>query len=143
MNTINEISKRVKNEKPTFKDYQNATSLHSTRYNKDDTYESISFGCPPGIDFSEITIGGDYVPIEEISVTLEFCKPHLPTIKHVIYNDPATIVMWDDGTKTVVKASHGDVFKPEMGLAMAIVKKAYGNKGNYYKHIKKWLPDEA
>ena len=55
----------------------------------------------------------------------------IPEIKNVIFNDPATIVFWEDGTKTVVKCQDGDEFDPEKGLAMAIVKKAYGNKGNY------------
>ena len=60
----------------------------------------------------------------------------------VIYNDPATITFWSDGTKTIVKAQPGDIFDPEKGLAMAVVKKACGNKGNYYNSFKKWLPKE-
>lgn len=67
---------------------------------------------------------------------------HIPEIKNVIFNDPATIVFWEDGTKTVVKCQDGDEFDPEKGLAMAIVKKAYGNKGNYCNKMKKWLPKE-
>ena len=63
-------------------------------------------------------------------------------LKKVIYNDPATIAFWSDGTKTVVKAQPGDIFDPEKGLAMAIAKKACGNKGNYYNGFKKWLPKE-
>ena len=67
---------------------------------------------------------------------------HIPEIKNVIFNDPATIVFWDDGTKTVVKCQDGDEFDTEKGLSMAIVKKAYGNKGNYCNKMKKWLPKE-
>ena len=66
----------------------------------------------------------------------------IPEIKNVIFNDPATIVFWEDGTKTVVKCQDGDDFDPEKGLSMAIVKKAYGNKGSYCNKIKKWLPKE-
>ena len=58
----------------------------------------------------------------------------------VIYNDPATIAFWSDGTKTIVKAQPGDIFDPEKGLAMVIVKKACGNTGNYYNSFKRWLP---
>ena len=43
-------------------------------------------------------------------------------IKNVIFNDPATIVFWNDGTKTVVKCGKNDTFDPEKGLAMAISK---------------------
>jgi len=64
-------------------------------------------------------------------------------IKKVIFNDPATIVFWEDGTKTVVKCGENDIFDPEKGLTMAIAKKALGNEGNYYNAIKKWLPDKV
>ena len=63
------------------------------------------------------------------------------SIKNVIFNDPATIVFWNDGTKTVVKAEN-ETFDPEKGLAMAIAKKSLGNRGNYYDEFKKWLPKE-
>lgn len=62
-------------------------------------------------------------------------------IKKVIFNNPATIILWSDGSKTVVK-SHLDDYDPEKGLAMAIAKKALGNKGNYYNVFKKWLPKD-
>lgn len=65
-----------------------------------------------------------------------------PEIVKVIFNDPATIVFWSDGTKTVVKAD-GEKFDPEKGLAMAISKKFLGNKGNYYREFEKWLPVES
>ena len=68
-------------------------------------------------------------------------KP-MPTIKKVIFNYPATIVLWSDGSKTVVKCQDGDIYDPEKGLAMAISKKALGNKGNYCNEFKKWLPED-
>ena len=61
------------------------------------------------------------------------------TIKDVIFNPPATIVFWMDGTKTVVK-DQGEVFyDPEKGMAMAVAKKAVGNQGNYYNQVSKYL----
>ena len=60
----------------------------------------------------------------------------LPRIKDVIFNDPATIVFWEDGTKTVVKVMEGDEFDPYTGLAQAISKKALGD--DYRKEFKKW-----
>ena len=64
----------------------------------------------------------------------------LPEIKEVMFNGTATIVFWADDTKTVVKAV-GEAFDPEKGLAMAIAKKALGNKGNYFNKIKRWTND--
>lgn len=66
-------------------------------------------------------------------------KHFLEKPKKVIFNDPATIVYWVDGSKTVVKAE-SEPFDPEKGLAMAIAKKHLGNKGNYYDIFRKWLP---
>lgn len=66
----------------------------------------------------------------------------VPEIKNVIYNDPATIVLWEDGTKTVVKCQGGDLYSAELGLAMCIAKKALGNKGNFNEVFKKWVPEE-
>ena len=63
-------------------------------------------------------------------------------IKNVIFNDPATIILWNDGSKTVVKCGEGEAYDPEKGLAMAISKKVLGNKGNYYETFKKWLPEK-
>ena len=64
-----------------------------------------------------------------------------PQIKNVIFNDPATIVFWSDGTKTVVKTQEGEEFDPEKGLAMAISKKALGNKREYYHTFLHWLKE--
>ena len=61
-----------------------------------------------------------------------------PVIKKVIFNDPATIVIWNDGTKTVVKCCEDDEFDPEKGLAMAISKKVLGGS---LKEIRKWTDE--
>lgn len=64
------------------------------------------------------------------------------SITKVIFNNPATIVLWSDGTKTVVKCDERDEFDPEKGLAMAICKKHFG--GGFYNDIfKKWIPEKT
>lgn len=60
---------------------------------------------------------------EEINMCMSKKKEtRIPTnpIEKVIFNDPATIVFWKDGTKTIVKCQEGVAFDPEKGLAMAI-----------------------
>lgn len=71
--------------------------------------------------------------------TLECFKFTNPTIKKVVFNDPATVVMWSDGTKTVVKCQPNDVYSRETGLAMCIAKKFLGNKGNFNEVFKKFI----
>lgn len=50
-----------------------------------------------------------------------------PTLKpdKIIFNPPATIVFWNDGTKTVVK-TNGDYFTAEGGLFAALARKMWG-----------------
>lgn len=80
--------------------------------------------------------------IKKFNIDLNKFEPvKVPPIKNVIFNDPATIIFWTDGTKTVVKAQD-EAYDPEKGMAMAIAKKALGNQGNYCNVFKKWLPEE-
>lgn len=83
----------------------------------------------------------DVITTEAVFNATRTTQTVIPKIKDVIYNRPATIVFWEDGTKTVVKCKN-EKFDPEKGLAMAFSKKILGNKGNYYNVFKKWLPDE-
>ena len=63
-------------------------------------------------------------------------------IKDVIFSNPATVVFWNDNTKTVVKTRGGEKYDKEKGLAMAIIKKITGNTSNYYNIFKEWCSDE-
>lgn len=65
------------------------------------------------------------------------------SIEKVIFNDPATIIKWGDGTKTVVKVQPGDTYDPEKGMLAAIAKRAYGNDNTFNKVMKKWLPQQC
>lgn len=63
-------------------------------------------------------------------------------IRKVIFNAPATVVLWSDGTKTVVKCGPNDIFDKEKGLAMAIVKKMAGNDSRFHKIFKQWCKSD-
>ena len=61
------------------------------------------------------------------------------TVKKVIYNGPATIILWNDGTKTVVKCKEGDPYSPEAGFALAVLKRLTGNDFHkYLRKVTKW-----
>lgn len=49
--------------------------------------------------------------------------------KRVIFNPPATIILWTDGSKTVVKCKNGEEFDEWTGFITAYAKKAFGRKG--------------
>lgn len=56
-------------------------------------------------------------------------------IDRVIFNNPATIIIWKDGSKTIVKKSKDDQWDPEKGFCMAIIKKLYGHTSFMKKYI--------
>lgn len=57
----------------------------------------------------------------------------LPTTNHryvpkkIIYNNPATIVFWKDGSKTVVKKAPHEKFNTYHAFCAALAKKVFGN----------------
>ena len=70
-------------------------------------------------------------------------------IKEVIYAEPAVVVFWSDGTKTtsVADTKRGDAYNSEMGLVLAVLKKAIGNN-EVARLLKDWhegwrSPDEG
>lgn len=94
-------------------------------YNKEETEMPIKYS---QIDINKLFVA----PITDVIA-------NTINAKKVIFNGPATIVMWKDGSKTVVKAQYGETVDYEKGLAMAIVKYVMGNKGNYYTKFSKLL----
>lgn len=101
-------------------------------------------------DYPRITLSVNTKPdLEAEKARKEFLKnlalPHvseitkhkvntLPEIKKVIFNPPATIVFWLDGTKTVVKCKEGEEFSEWAGIALCLAKKLYGP--NFHKIFK-------
>lgn len=52
------------------------------------------------------------------------------------FHGPATIVFWNDGTKTVVKCRDDELFDPEKAVALCYMKRATGNTSKYNKTLK-------
>jgi len=104
------------------------------------TSEDITFPSKnsPGTIHSEFYLYHDMNPmttrrVDSVVGAMVTRNPNgsVPGIARIIFNNPATIVYWNDGTKTVVKA-HDEEFSEEHGLAMAFARKvlesSYGNK---------------
>lgn len=93
--------------------------------------------------------------LRQCYLTTKLCKPNTvacikeettmnrdirSNIKDVIFSDRVTIILWKDGTKTMVRAGKREHYDPEKGFAMAVCKKMFGNKGNYYEVFKEYVP---
>lgn len=64
----------------------------------------------------------------------------IPKIKNVLFNDTkhTTTVLFEDGTITMSKTTDGETYNHEVGFAMCIMKKMYGNRTRFQKEIKRW-----
>ena len=71
------------------------------------------------------------------------------TIEKIMYKPPATIVFWNDNTKTVAVCEKGDTYNRELGFALCVLKKKYGNKtvhdmlDKYVHGVSKYSKDEG
>lgn len=63
-----------------------------------------------------------------------------PTIDKVYFNDPVTVVIWDDGTKTIVRCAENNTYDKYVGLAMCYLKRMAGYR---YSNIRKSIRDYA
>ena len=48
-------------------------------------------------------------------------------ITRVLYNNPATIVFWNDNTKTIATAHDGDTYDVTTGVLICVLKKLMGS----------------
>lgn len=92
-------------------------------------------------DIEKALCSTNYKDVSKLGLVFN-SHPTRPSIKNVYFNNPATVVLWDDGTKTVVKCQDGDTYSKETGLALCVAKKAMGNKGNYNDIFRKWIPED-
>lgn len=63
----------------------------------------------------------------------------IPSPKRIIVNEDSkvAVVMWDDGTKTIVKCSDADTYDPYAAYCAAFAKKCYGTNSKLKKTIEK------
>ena len=68
----------------------------------------------------------------------------VPSIKKVIFNPPAPIILWEDGTKTVVKAMKSVEFNPYYGFTAAVTKKVFDSNSRVNDLVKhgEWVYKE-
>ena len=129
----------VLKEEPSARIHLNTGKLY---FRNEETMEFTPFGglvdmTPSGADFD-----GDTVTRKKLEENTMIHKRKSLGIKNIIFNGPATIIFWDDNTKTIVKCGEGDVFDPEKGIAMAVMKRALGTNetdSNYLDKVRKYL----
>ena len=75
-----------------------------------------------------------------VNIRKDESKMNIPKVKYVLFNETkkVTTVLFVDGTRVTSKAMPNDEFDPEVGFAMCIMKKMYGNRSKFQKQIEKY-----
>ena len=60
-----------------------------------------------------------------------------PIVQRIIYSGGKTIVLWEDGTKTIVGCSEGETYDEFDGFTAALAKKIYGSTCAVKREIRK------
>jgi hypothetical protein len=62
-------------------------------------------------------------------------------VKNIIFNGPATIVFWKDGTKTTVKCDEKDIPDKSKAIALCFMKKMFGNTSEFNTVLRTYVPE--
>lgn len=60
------------------------------------------------------------------------------SVKQIIYSGPKTIIIWSDGSKTIVSCSKHDAYDRYAGFCAAVAKKIFGSNSGIKKTIDKY-----
>ena len=101
-------------------------------------------------EVSEIRVNSGWSPLDSVTTDVTFhVRSHGPLGRpvenfrprptKVICSEPATIVLFDDGTKVVTKAHDGDAYDWVAGIAFCCLRKALRNRNfdRYEKQVRK------
>lgn len=97
---------------------------------KDKKFKNLGYISTNGINFEPVDITGITFEVKDANPVFYERILGIKTtdIDRVIFNDPATIVFWKDGTKTVVKCHPEDTFDEEIGFMCCYLKRILGSK---------------
>lgn len=62
-------------------------------------------------------------------------------IRQIIFSGPKTIVIWSDGSKTIVSCSKDDTYDGYAGFCAAVAKKMFGSTSQVKRVIEKYTKE--
>lgn len=92
--------------------------------------EEDEVSCDEYASCSECPVRYDCEECAQVDLDCEEYEPDMwgiPDIRRVIFSNPATIVFWEDNTKTVVRCMEGEKFERYAGFIAACAKKMFGS----------------
>ena len=64
-------------------------------------------------------------------------------IKKIIFSGPKTIILWKDGTKTIVTCGEGDTYDPYVGFCVAVIKKMFGSTSKVKRILNRYTKEDS
>lgn len=64
-------------------------------------------------------------------------------IKKIIFSGPKTIILWKDGTKTIVTCGEGDTYDPYVGFCVAVTKKMFGSTSKVKRILNRYTKEDS
>lgn len=93
------------------------------------------------VDSSTVNTDDYFTFVPKEAVILKSYNPkkifNVPNVEKVLFRNPATIVWFSDGTKSVAICGYDDVYDKETGMAICLCKRMLGNK-EYRELMDKW-----
>lgn len=105
------------------------TETEERRCNNAKDFINSCYGLTGGFNFEDL--GPRHITYKIIPLSMQISK--------VIYSNPATIVFWKDGTKTVVKCQEDDKYSYSAGIMHAIIRKMYSENSQKYSDILSYI----
>lgn len=98
----------------------------------DDIVKDFLFMATPKLDY-DLESNSYHTIDDDLIYSIRFSDSDVEAIdiyvKKVYFNQPYTIVIWNDGTKTIVKCSKGCKYDKYTGLVTCFLKKFMGDCG--------------
>ena len=86
------------------------------------------------------------IPDKDGNITIKTIVVPVPyQPRRIFFDPPATVVFWEDDTKTVVRCTEDDEFNPYYGFVCALGKKMFGTNNEIARMIKnaEWKYDKS
>jgi len=132
-------------------------STYSIIVDNEQAYENVKVAKiadwqPQSFPIRTITAAKLITPLRDTPLTLKEGKnlqnkliiPRKPNpIRKVYFNreKDTTVVLWEDGEKTILKRDSRDEWDYEKAVAMAFMKKYFNNRGYYYDRLQEIIED--
>ena len=112
---------------------KNNEKENSKMASEDSTVKYSISGFPVSLNYNLAPMGWSFSPTKQPEKIVK------PIPAQLFYNEEKqiTTILWEDGTKTMVKLLEGEKYAPDAALGYSYLKKVFGSRSAYMKFVNK------